>query len=394
MKEWWTPREAAAAGLPGLPGTKAGVQALADRQAWDADPTRCRDRMGRGGGREYHYTLFPEPARLELAARAAAEEARRWAAARLPVPVAAGAKLPAVMPARPAPALTEVGQARAGAKLAVLAAAHRFVAARRGELGRTAALRLFAGMWSAGQIEADPWVHEQLPTVSVRSLLRWEEAREADQATALAGRYGNRRDCGVWNTCLAYVRDFTIAVFATRPHLTAEQVRRLTRAEFCDPERPEDAVMVIVEGWSMAVPLPSLRSFQQLLARWKVENAALVELLKSPDDWRNRRMLALGDDVSHITRPNEQWLIDASPQDLLLTDGRHSIYLLIDVWSRRILILVTKTPRTEALKLLVRRALLAWGVPEEVKTDNGSDFTSREAARVAPRPCCGPTCRR
>jgi putative transposase len=43
---------------------------------------------------------------------------------------------------------------------------------------------------------------------------------------------------------------------------------------------------------------------------------------------------------------------------------------------------VTRTPRAEAVGLLLRQALLAWGVPERIKTDNGSDFTARATRRL------------
>ncbi len=80
---------------------------------------------------------------------------------------------------------------------------------------------------------------------------------------------------------------------------------------------------------------------------------------------------------AHVTNLNQLWEIDASPADVLTTDGRHALYLVIDIWSRRVMILVTKTPRTEATLSLIRRAILEWGVPATIKTDNGSDFTSR-----------------
>ncbi|MDZ7823014.1 MAG: hypothetical protein U5K75_02515 [Ahrensia sp.] len=42
-----------------VPSTKRGVQKYIEINGWDRSPL-CRDRQGRGGGREYHWTLFPE----------------------------------------------------------------------------------------------------------------------------------------------------------------------------------------------------------------------------------------------------------------------------------------------------------------------------------------------
>lgn len=71
-REWFTAAELAEMGLPGLPGTKRGVQMVADRQGWmtrlDGDGEPCaRKRTGRGGGVEYHVSLLPDAARLKLA---------------------------------------------------------------------------------------------------------------------------------------------------------------------------------------------------------------------------------------------------------------------------------------------------------------------------------------
>lgn len=73
-QEWWTPAELAEAGLPDLPGTKRGVNDLAQRLGWGAVPGKARRRSARGGGWEYHWSLLPARARAELLA-AEAEDA-------------------------------------------------------------------------------------------------------------------------------------------------------------------------------------------------------------------------------------------------------------------------------------------------------------------------------
>lgn len=66
MKAWLTAQEIAELRLSGLPKTKRRVNALADRHDWSEDPERCRERAGRGGGLEYHVSLLPLPARIDL----------------------------------------------------------------------------------------------------------------------------------------------------------------------------------------------------------------------------------------------------------------------------------------------------------------------------------------
>lgn len=71
-QEWWTAEEIAAAALPDLPGTKRGVNVLADRADWRGQAGMARRRAGRGGGWEYSWRLFPARAKRKLLADAAA----------------------------------------------------------------------------------------------------------------------------------------------------------------------------------------------------------------------------------------------------------------------------------------------------------------------------------
>jgi hypothetical protein len=75
-KEWFSAAEIAASGLPGVPASKRCVNALAEAEGWRARVDRhgaplARARKGRGGGMEYHWTLLPMAARLDLVGRGA-----------------------------------------------------------------------------------------------------------------------------------------------------------------------------------------------------------------------------------------------------------------------------------------------------------------------------------
>ena len=70
--EWWTAAEIADAQLPDMPGTKRGVGLVIKRIGWDRAPGLSRQRAGRGGGREYHWTLLPSRAQQHLLMKAAA----------------------------------------------------------------------------------------------------------------------------------------------------------------------------------------------------------------------------------------------------------------------------------------------------------------------------------
>ena len=73
-RTWFTAAELADLGLPGLPADKRSLNRRARDERWQM---RCdakgealsRPRVGRGGGTEFHISLLPGAARLELAAR-------------------------------------------------------------------------------------------------------------------------------------------------------------------------------------------------------------------------------------------------------------------------------------------------------------------------------------
>lgn len=65
---WWSADEIAAAGLPDLPTTKRRVNSMAERLNWRLQVKHARRRLGRGGGWEYHWTLFPSRAQAALLA--------------------------------------------------------------------------------------------------------------------------------------------------------------------------------------------------------------------------------------------------------------------------------------------------------------------------------------
>lgn len=69
-QEWWTPAQIAESGLPDLPATRQGVDALAERLNWRAATKFARRRSGKGGGWEYSWKLFPNRAQQTLLKKA------------------------------------------------------------------------------------------------------------------------------------------------------------------------------------------------------------------------------------------------------------------------------------------------------------------------------------
>ncbi|HEU4603434.1 MAG TPA: DDE-type integrase/transposase/recombinase, partial [Steroidobacteraceae bacterium] len=120
------------------------------------------------------------------------------------------------------------------------------------------------------------------------------------------------------------------------------------------------------------------RTLCRWMEDWKRKNAQTYCAVTNPDEWKSKYKAAFGSLSENIVRLNQLWELDCTPADIMLSDGRHTLSGGIDVYSRRLTLLVTKTARSAANAQLLRKKMLAEGVPEAVKTDQGKDYVSRE----------------
>jgi putative transposase len=224
------------------------------------------------------------------------------------------------------------------------------------------ALDQFALLWSVGHIDAPTALREAIPKLTAGTLRRWwldmqergSLARDAHpkrgQFTALSGEVGTA----------------VLAVLADKPHMPATAIRNL----------------LLKHGEVPADQIPSERAFQRAITDFKAKHAQGWLAHTNPDAWRSKYLSASGDASAHITRPNEEWQMDSTVGDCMLVDPatgeirRHHIIAVIDVFTRRVMFLVTRTSKANAITALIRRAMDAWGKPERIKTDNGSDYTA------------------
>ncbi|WP_374627512.1 transposase, partial [Devosia sp.] len=367
MKVWLTATEIADAAvegrLPGLPTTQRGVQKRAVAEGWDRYGGQCRRRKGRegGGGLEYHIDLLPAPARLHYLSSF--------------VSIATPAARAELTPSIPeGDALTTAGRKNRDARLAILKAADRY---RDGNgLSSVASDGFFVLLYNAGQAEIAPWVRPLVGRLSVRSLARWRAAAKTRGTEALGYDPAlNRKDTGVLSRAAGgEVKTFILALLAKNQFLSSDHIRNAVIDRF--------AVSDCLDVAGRPTRVPSRRTFQLQLSQWRGEYANALLKIRDPDGYRSRvEMVALG--TSRADRLNECWQIDASPLDAIMLSGkRQVIYAAVDVFSRSTIILVTATPRAEAVAMLVRKCLKSWGVPERIKTDNGSDFTAHATQRL------------
>lgn len=348
--DFFTAAELADLKLPGLPSLRQHISRQATREGW-----KHRTRQGRGGGREFPLSALPSQARAEILHRRIVEQASK----------AAGLQ---GKPRAPLPAATNL-KAWQSEKLAARQALLELYADFKGDRSDRQSVPLFASAIAEGLVPIADWMHPLLPKkFCLRTLRYWIAASNSGDAERMASRPRGRRR-SVFELS-AEAADFIVGAHATQPLLGAEELHGLLKTNF--PQGLPSANGIMLDT-------PSVATVARYLREWKSDaaNRSALVAYTDPDRFKSHMRFAPGDASAGIARPNQVWQIDASPADVLCTDGRKTIYAVIDVATRRVMGLVTNTPRTAASLLLIARACQAWGVPETIGTDNGSDFVSR-----------------
>lgn len=363
VQMWFTAQEMADAArdglLPGLPESKQGINDLARRENWSRYHALVRPRGGRegGGGFEYHIDVLPIDVRLCYLQRFIKVDDDD-----LRISGAIDANL------------SDRARKERGARVITVRLADQYK--RLNGMTVLASDHLFVQAFNAGRVgELPDWVLETIGTLSVRSLQRWRsKSRNNDGLTLAYDPSENRKGTGLLETANdGAVRRHILAWIADAPGLSIKAIRELVEYEFGRELIDRDGALK---------PLPELRAFQYFVSQLREAEKAVILAHSNPDAFRSRMKLVGTGAYRHVTRINQMWMIDASPVDALCVDGRWTMYACVDVATRRYIITFSKTPRAEAVGLLIRRAILEWGVPEVIKTDNGSDFVAVATMRL------------
>lgn len=362
----------ALAGLPGLPGTRRGVLMRAQAEGW---ATRTREVKG-GTAFEYLSTDLPPETQQALAARAAGavKPAAQAIAAGKRAKQVAQVQACATSMARYGITLESNGgfDPERNPKLDLFQRFEKYHALRGIKVWP--AIQEFVQIWAAGQIEAHPATRQAYPTIPAKTLDKWYRAWVTQGVEALLERKP-RKDKG--QTALARdeaLHDTFIAALAEMHDPTARQVQRVIRDQLGKERTPPTST---IKRW--------LREF-------KATNAPALLMFKNPDGYKNKYRAAFGSQSDGITRINQQWQQDSTVGDAqqradlafnLVDQGtgevrRHAIIASIDVFTRRAQVVVAPTSSSNAVKAVTRLCIQAWGKPEQIKTDNGKDYTAED----------------
>ena len=251
---------------------------------------------------------------------------------------------------------------KANAKVQILEAAKQFIASNG--LGKIAGLKLFSDQYNRSLLDIPVEYKSLIPSVSRNSLIRWQTTIDEKGVAALALK-PKRKGKSIIDSDKE-LSDFCLSMLYEYPHVKATQIKEGLVARF----------------YSTGKALPAETTIRDWLTRWKRENAALYTKMANPDAWKNKFMSAMGKMDENITHINQLWEFDSTPSDVMLTDGRHSLIGIIDVFTRRTKVVIHPTSDSTGICLVIRKAILDWGIPEIARTDNGKDYTSIQITSV------------
>lgn len=361
------------AGLPGMPASSRSVLRRAAVESWTVRP-----RQGRGRpGYEYLVSDLPEITQQALAAKAVGVVRSVVGALKTGQQISEAQQAQAC-----ATAMAKWGQQleRSGAfdpaKNPRLDLFQRFEAYHRSRGGAVwPTINEFCGLWGAGEIDALASTIEAFPRLPAKTLDKWYRAWRVNGVEALLERKP-RNDKGQ-KSLLARDEELHavfVAALSEMHNPTARQVGRVIAHQIGEARTPSD------------------RTIRLWLQAYKTTNKVALLKLKNPDGWRNKYMPAFGSRSEHILQVNEEWQLDSTiadaqqrvevifnmPDEQTGEIRRHSLVAVIDVFTRRAQVLVSRTSSANAVKAVTRAGMLAWGQPQRVKTDNGKDYTASD----------------
>lgn len=344
MKNYFSAQELDDLHLSSLPSCKRLINIRAKKENW---PFRAR--KGKGGGKEYNINDLPLDVKAEILKNQQFKD-NTIQQIRQEEALSALVKLND----------TQLQKAEIREKIIQEYHSYRM----QSGLSATKARLSFCELYNNKMVLPDSSFRSFVNSLSKNTLFDWEKNYEAMGLSGLADNYGNRKGASKVES-RPEIKEFILGLIYHHPDINCKLIMRSLRVKF-----DRDT-------------LPSYRTIQNWVSKWKHENQSTLLAIKNPDAWRNKFQAAAGSQSEKIVRLNQRWEFDSTPTDIMLNDGsRHNIVGVIDVYSRRLKLLVSNSSNSHAVTSITRACLLEWGVPEEVKTDNGADYASKHMRRV------------
>lgn len=387
MKTHYSCADLAALKLPNFPTSRQGFELLVDRESWTFVEEKSR---GRGGVKrlyapppavlkairkqEQAISAVENPTALQKVMRNAIRALRDIEAEEAEHAKAKQARAEAFLQAATGLSDHEALSLKAHCEIAE---GWQVWFVKRQPMKKSHSWAPYAQAYEFGEVPVSKAVRDAYPAFSARSVQRWVTEYERGNYAALVDhRNGSEKRGKTIFSETPLLAAYAKKLLIERPGIKTEFLHQLLETAAVDAESGE----VLYQA-------PSYHQVYRFQKSWIAENSELYLQQTNPDAWKNSAMLAYGNASEDVKALNQRWEMDATPADWLLMDPdgkkrRYTVSCVIDVYSRRALVVVARTPKTQTHCFALRLALMAWGVPQQIVTDNGGDYQSEHFKRV------------
>ncbi|MEI8607849.1 transposase [Enterovibrio sp. Hal110] len=372
-KQWYSVLDLV--GLPGVPATARGMRIKAERENWE---TRNK---GEGKGFEYHISSLPRTTIVELTKDAVLEPQGEHAALELISELnqeermlkhrihTLSAQAMGVLNTCP-----EKDKTLAFARLTIVEYREAFLRAFDNQV--THGHKMFVQAFKAKELPLDTSVYETVKSISRATVDRWESSLQEGGILTLVRKPNVRRgDSVIANQ--SELEKFCIALLIERPHFKNQ------------PYKMREYASVQSEKLGAGWKIPGASSFRRWIMQWVTSNQGKYTFSTNHKGFYGKERGLIQEHEPWVNQPNDLWEMDSTPTDIMLNvDGklvRFSIVACIDVFTRRVKMLLAPTSTATAVSLCLRKSILSWGLPNEdgqIKTDNGSDYVAKKTVSI------------
>lgn len=160
-------------------------------------------------------------------------------------------------------ALNKIAENRINAKLEVIKLWTEFEKNFAG--GKTFSKAFFCRAYNQDHIDVPVWVKKIVQTISQASLIRWGKHIEQKNLIRLAGKYGSRKQTGVFYSNLL-LQDYVHTMLSMFPRCSARQILR--------------GISANLQLFKLKQP-PSLKTVARFIGDWKAQARSNIEKTKT-----------------------------------------------------------------------------------------------------------------
>lgn len=375
IREWFNTSEISK--IDGMPNSSFAVSRKAKAENW---LSRAKED---GKGFEYHISNFPEPIAKQLirnwlddtpAGRAAnkiqAEERQLEEQERKKVTQETTKNLVKFN------ALKQEQQDIAFAKYDVVKAREKFLKPYAESKRIMVGHKEFIAAFEEQTLELDQKVYGLVKRVSKSTVDKWQRTYKEKGLFGLARKPSQRRgDCII--SSQPDLEQFCIVLLIDKPHFK-NQASKLRENAIIQAKKLE-------EDWK----IPAVSSFRRWVQHWVANNTGKFTFATDHTKYYGKERGRISDHEAWVSAPNDMWELDSTPTDVMLNVNnkltRYSIVACIDVYTKRVKMLLSPSSTSEAIALLMRKVILDWGLLNNdglIRTDNGSDYIAKRTTAI------------